>query len=195
MTEPSLTAYHVHVFSDIELWCFSFVTLFNLQGTRSVPCSVRNIHYLTTSFSVCQVLFSTFFKIFFRTRLAGACRSEAWLSYHISLALSSTFFDSFQNLFRTQPLSRLSLESLITLPQLPAFVKPFFRFPQNFFQSPGPRTPLGDSSPNISYSRPLVNTFFPVFSCFFQRLAKTFSLIRDIVYEEHPSTTYGTYII
>ena len=134
--QPPSHSYHVHVFSDIELWCFSFVTLFNLQGTRSVPCSVRNIHYLTTSFSVCQVLFSTFFKIFFRTRLAGACRSEAWISYHISLALSSTFFDSFQNLFRTQPLSRLSLESLITLPQLPAFVKPFFRFPQNFFPKP-----------------------------------------------------------
>ena len=72
---------------------------------------------------------------------------------------------------------------------------PFFAFHKTFFQSPGTHAPLGDSSPNISYSRPLVNTFFPVFSCFFQRLAKTFSLIRDIVYEEHPSTTYGTYII
>ena len=165
---PSHSFNHVHVFSDIELWCFSFVTLFNLQGTRSVPCSVRNIHYLTTSFSVCQVLFSTFFKIFFRTRLAWACRSEAWLFYHIFQSLSSTFFDFFKNLFRTHSPSGLSLESLISLPQLPAFVKPFFHFPQNFFQRFDSRVPCGDSSLTLPDFSPLVNTLFEVFSVFFR---------------------------
>ena len=108
--------------------------IYKVLAPFRVRCGTFTI--LPQAFRFVKYFFRLFSKSFFRTRLAGACRSEAWLSYHIFLALSSTFFDSFQNLFLTQPLSRLSLESLITLPQLPAFVKPFFRFPQNFFPKP-----------------------------------------------------------
>ena len=101
MTEPSLTAYHVHVFSDIELWCFSFVTLFNLQGTRPARLSGGTFAILTHSRSFVKYFFRLF-QIFFRARFS---------------------------------IPRLS-NSLLILPELARFVKPFFRFPGNFFQLP-----------------------------------------------------------
>ena len=42
--------------SCAPVWCFSFRSLFNLQGTRSM-C---NIIYVTTGFSFCQASFSHF---------------------------------------------------------------------------------------------------------------------------------------
>ena len=141
---PSHSFYHVHVFSDIELWCFSFVTLFNLQGTRSVPCSVRNIHYLTTGLPVCQVLFSTFFKVFF---------------------------------VPDSP-SGLSLESLTILPQLPAFVKPFFRFSRNLFLKL-PSQPRPSATARLIYQIPHTlsipfSIFFEIFFLKYQRHFLTF---------------------
>ncbi|MDE7043200.1 MAG: hypothetical protein K2P10_10405, partial [Oscillospiraceae bacterium] len=55
-----------------------------------------------------------------------------------------------------------------SLPQLPAFVKPFFHFPQNFFQSFDSRVPCGDSSLTLPDFPRFVNTLFEVFSVFFR---------------------------
>ena len=41
------------------------VSLFNLQGTRSVR---RSIDYYSTTSPLCQALFLTFFKIFFKAK-------------------------------------------------------------------------------------------------------------------------------
>jgi len=41
------------------------VSLFNLQGTRSVR---RSIDYYSTTSLLCQALFLTFFKIFFKAK-------------------------------------------------------------------------------------------------------------------------------
>ena len=169
MTEPSLTAYHVHVFSDIELWCFSFVTLFNLQGTRSVPCPVRNIHYLTTGLSVCQVLFSTFFKIFFRTRLAGACRSEAWLSYHISLALSSTFFRFFSKSFSYSTAVAPFARELDYFTTASCFCQALFSLSTKLFSKALEHTRLSATARLIYHTpAPLSIPFFLFFHVFFR---------------------------
>lgn len=69
-------------------WCFLFVTLFNLQGTRR---SRRNIAYFTKSFRICQVLFS---KVFWHFRFNFAL-SATFLSYHNQFALSRTFLKVF----------------------------------------------------------------------------------------------------
>ena len=98
---PSHSFYHVHVFSDIELWCFSFVTLFNLQGTRPARLSGGTFAILTHSRSFVKYFFRLF-QIFFRARFS---------------------------------ISRPS-NSLLILPELARFVKPFFRFLGNFFSSP-----------------------------------------------------------
>ena len=120
----------------------SFQTL-NSGAFRSLHCliykvlaplrSARNIHYFTTTFSVCQALFQLFSKFFAPASRRGC--SVAQLSYHRRFRLSSTFFDFFQNLFRTGLPEGLSFDSSITLPQLPDFVKPFFRFSQESFAS------------------------------------------------------------
>ena len=44
------------------VWCFSFRSLFNLQGTRPT----RNSHYPITYLPYCQVIFSKICNIFFR---------------------------------------------------------------------------------------------------------------------------------
>ena len=46
--------------TTITFWCFVFVTLFNLQGTRCVPQRFFND---ITSFSFCQELFSETFQL------------------------------------------------------------------------------------------------------------------------------------
>ena len=49
--------------TTITFWCFVFVTLFNLQGTRCVPQAVFND---ITYFSFCQELFSEVFQLPFK---------------------------------------------------------------------------------------------------------------------------------
>ena len=148
---------------DIELWCFSFVTLFNLQGTRPTPRSVRNTRYLTTVPKLCQVLFSTFFKIFFRTRSALGSVSEALLSYHTLANLSSTFFNFSQVFSALDPFARSRSESLISISRQLSFVKHFFRFPENFLPALRKLASVSDSLPNITDLPPFVNTFFQDF--------------------------------
>ena len=112
-------------FSDIELWCFSFVTLFNLQGTRRrlgggtffiLPHFFELVKYFFQSFfstllaplsaSESFVILShqlsfvkcffQLFQSFFSPRLASSLfLSKAWLSYHIRFRLSSAFFRFF----------------------------------------------------------------------------------------------------
>ena len=72
------------------VWCFSFRSLFNLQGTRSM----RNICYYTALCQLCQALISTFFKFFQRLPAASRSRrlSTTLLLYHTSPLLSILIF-------------------------------------------------------------------------------------------------------
>ena len=59
------------------VWCFSFRSLFNLQGTRPV----RNICYYTALCQLCQALISTFFKFFQRSQPPCAAAASRRLCY------------------------------------------------------------------------------------------------------------------
>ena len=93
-----------------------FLTLFNLQGTRSCqPHGQRAIYFSTFAFA-CQELFSSFFEVFssnpfgfrpFQARSHLPARTH--LVYHTLPGLSRTFF---RNLSEVRPASARSLLSL-----------------------------------------------------------------------------------
>ena len=93
--------------------------------------------------------------------------AERSLSYHRFPSLSSTFFDFFQNLFRARSLVGLSLESLVSLSRLPAFVKPFFRFSwKTFFLLSKPTAPSATARLIYHVPSPLSSPFFKKFEIF-----------------------------
>ena len=116
----------------------------NSGAFRSLHCLIykvlaraaqrRNICYPITSDSVCQVLFSTFFKIFFRTQLSEPSAPQtACLFYQTFQSLSSTF-SSFLKTFSGPAALRVSaLDSLLILADSNPFVKYFSRLFSNFF--------------------------------------------------------------
>ena len=130
---------------DISDWCFSFVTLFNLQGTRRRLSQERNVFYLTTFSLACQALFSTFFGSFFSAlptfrpallrQLAYSTRTRAVCQALFSLPLK--FFQLLASL--SSPLA----DGLTNITDPPRFVNPFFRFfrvfsSASFFFLPSP---------------------------------------------------------
>ena len=129
-----------------SVWCFLFVTLFNLQGTRLIGGAI----YCTTELWVCQVLFSKFFRR--RSQLSWAA---TFLVYHTQKRLSRTFFRS----FLTSDPSRIS-SNLFRLPHLSLAVKNFFHFfPARLITAP---TAL------LEYQIiPHLSTPFSNFLCFF----------------------------
>ena len=82
--------------TNIDLWCFSFVTLFNLQGTR--PSASAAEHVL--SYHVVRLLSSTFFNFFevFSALVAAFRRSLRQLVYftRASWVCQALFFASLE---------------------------------------------------------------------------------------------------
>ena len=120
MTRPSLATFQSQSIRTAPVWCFLFVTLFNLQGTRR---SQRNIAILTLFISFVKSFFkrfltadpnafrSNFFslpqargfvKYFFQKFFDSArCPLAATLlGYHIFRCLSTTFFEVFRLSFQ-----------------------------------------------------------------------------------------------
>ena len=136
-------------FSDIELWCFSFVTLFNLQGTRR-RLGGGTFFILPHFFELVKYFFQLFSK-FFQYFARSAFRFRK-LCYFITSAffcqvLFSTFSKFFQPSTRFQP---LPLESLIILPHPLPFVKCFFQILLNLFTRPS-RTPPPSRTARLLY--------------------------------------------
>ena len=69
--------------SHAPVWCFSFRSLFNLQGTRSTTAEQ------SLSYHMSAILSTTFF-IFFRRFLFFAMRT--FIYYHMIFNLSRSFF-------------------------------------------------------------------------------------------------------
>jgi len=117
-----------HLFRFVKNFFRSFSKLF-FDLVFSPAASQRPVQY-TTSFSVCQVLFSSSLKTFFdRSLLNLSCRATAWLFYHRFFLLSRTFFILFKIYFpvclSAGPRSQATrLVYLIS----PLFVNPFFLF-------------------------------------------------------------------
>ena len=136
MTTPVRSSL-VRVFSDAELWCFSFVTLFNLQGTRPVRHPRRNIHYLTTPGSVCQALFSTFFKIFFALALAHSGLLESLVILPHFPGFVNPFFLPAATFFQSRPPRRRPVGQLAQYTRSTALCQLFFLKILKFFLRPG----------------------------------------------------------
>ncbi len=96
-----------------------FFALFNFQD--AVCSAVRELFYYTTFSNFCQPLFRSFLNSFLWPVLSF--KTTAYLLYHISSDLSSTFFKFFSNLFQCV---RRSLSSLNIISLSKAFVKYFY---------------------------------------------------------------------
>ena len=151
----------------------------NSGAFRSLHCLIykvlaraaqrRNICYLITSDSVCQVLFSTFFKIFFRTQLSEPSASQtACLFYQTFQSLSSTFFKFLENFFRPRRPLRLRLRQLTDSSRFKSVCQVLF---QTFFKllSPARRSrsfPSWEALPFYHLQFCLSSLFFDFFQTF-----------------------------
>ena len=111
--------------SEASVWCFLFVTLFNLQGTRRFR---RNICYVNIFHLTCQVLFSKFFDF----RDPDVLSSNLFKLPHLS-EFVKRFFEVFSNFRFFIPHRHLIGDSLVRIPRVPSFVNTFFQFSFAFF--------------------------------------------------------------
>ena len=112
---------------NIDLWCFSFVTLFNLQGTR--PSASAAEHVL--SYHVVRLLSSTFFNFFevFSALAAAFRRSLRQLIYFTRTArVCQALFSLRWKFFRSRRWhDRRVSDSLLTIPDLSSVVNTFLQ--------------------------------------------------------------------
>ena len=134
--------------TNIDLWCFSFVTLFNLQGTR--PSASAAEHVL--SYHVVQLLSSTFFNFFevFSALNAAFRRSLRQLIYFTrAFRVCQALFSLLSKFFRSRRwLDRRVSDSLLTIPVLSHFVNTFFSNFSTICKIPLPPLNTGYSFPS-----------------------------------------------
>ena len=89
--------------TTITFWCFVFVTLFNLQGTR---CVLQRFLMISLAFPVVKSFFSEVFQLLLKLPhppglqvLSPSLSQATCLGYHTQSALSRTF-SSFLNFFK-----------------------------------------------------------------------------------------------
>ena len=119
MTQPELRNFWLRFIRTASVWCFLFVTLFNLQGTRR---SRRNIAILANFISFVKNFFQKF-----STR-DPFCPAATRLSYHTLLSLSSPFFGIFQPRFQGPAEVITSATALLEYQMLRHLSTPFPRF-------------------------------------------------------------------
>ena len=97
--------------TTITFWCFVFVTLFNLQGTRCVP---QRFLMISLRFPFVKNFFQKFFNLFSSPLirqvlevLSPSLSQATYLGYHTQFALSRTF-SSFSNFFQVLSASDLA---------------------------------------------------------------------------------------
>ena len=127
--------------TNIDLWCFSFVTLFNLQGTR--PSASAAEHVL--SYHVVRLLSSTFFNFFeVFSALNAAFRRSLRQPIHFTRTawVCQALFSLRRKFFRSRPQRfRRFSDSLNILPKLSRIVKNFFASLKTFLLSTLARPP------------------------------------------------------
>ena len=128
-----------------SVWCFLFVTLFNLQGTRLIGGAI----YCTTELRVCQELFLSF-----RSRTRSSQEQQLFKFTTLRSACQELFSEVFELGFRSIS------GNLCRLPHLVAAVKRFF-LPA--LRRSAYRTDSFVRIPNLS---PFVNTFLRLSSLF-----------------------------
>ena len=97
--------------TTITFWCFVFVTLFNLQGTR---CVLQRFLMISLRFPFVKNFFQKFFNLFSSPLirqvlevLSPSLSQATYLGYHTQFALSRTF-SSFSNFFQVLSASDLA---------------------------------------------------------------------------------------
>lgn len=158
--------------TTITFWCFVFVTLFNLQGTR---CVLQRFLMISLRFPFVKNFFQKFFNLFSSPLIRQALEvlspslSQAtYLGYHTQFALSRTF-SSFSNCFvlasatvfgfltgfclGTGPLLKALAYIIRTSPVCQLFFTGFFLF-FTFLQN----------RPNVPLILPLHAFVFPLYS-------------------------------
>ena len=97
--------------TTITFWCFVFVTLFNLQGTR---CVLQRFLMISLRFPFVKNFFQKFFNSFSSPLirrslevLSPSLSQATYLGYHTQFALSRTF-SSFLNFFQALSASDLA---------------------------------------------------------------------------------------
>ena len=128
-----------------SVWCFLFVTLFNLQGTRLIGGAI----YCTIELWVCQVLFSKFFDV---------ARSSQEQQLFKFTTLGSVCQELFSEVFEAR--FRYLSGNHFRLPHLVAAVKCFFHF--TLWRS----AYRADSFVRIPNHSAFVNTIFQLSSLF-----------------------------
>ena len=127
--------------TNIDLWCFSFVTLFNLQGTRPPASAAEHV----LSYHVVRILSSTFFNFFevFSALNAAFRRSLRQLIYFTRAAwVCQALFSLRSKFFRSRPQRfRRFLDSSCIISDLPELVKCFFTSLKSFLLSTLARPP------------------------------------------------------
>ena len=88
----------VRILSDAELWCFSFVTLFNLQGTRPARLSGGTFDILADSFRFVKHFFD-FFQSFFSALIRIGVPARQLDYYTKPYSLCQAVFSAFSKLF------------------------------------------------------------------------------------------------
>ena len=105
-----------------SVWCFLFVTLFNLQGTRRIR---RNIAIIANFISLVKNFFQKF------STGDPFCSAATRLGYHTHCCLSTAFFEVFQLLFSSPAGLLTSATALLEyqmLSQLSTLFPRFFLF-------------------------------------------------------------------
>ena len=133
MTEPQANRFHRSSLSitDNELWCFWFVTLFNLQGTRPRSLGAEAL----LSYHIQPALSSTFFNFFRSSSALSRPVSLRQLAYstRIGTVCQALFFASFQVFLSCSPRQPLVPDSLINIAGPGQFVKGVFSLFSSFF--------------------------------------------------------------
>ena len=127
MTKPCRAAFIIDVYKKHRFWCFSFVTLFNLQGTRPSASAAER----TLSYHVVRLLsstFSTFSKFFRRLPRLSAALSDSPSSISELPEFVKHFFHFVEIFFA------LSLARPPRFRQFAYYTRPF-PFCQHFFPS------------------------------------------------------------
>ena len=162
--------------TNIDLWCFSFVTLFNLQGTRPSASAAER----TLSYHVVRLLSSTFFNFFevFSALNAAFRRSLRQLIYFTRAAwVCQALFSLRSKFFRSQPQRfRRFSDSLNILSKLSWIVKNFFCFVKNFFALDAGTTAAFQTACLLYQTHPPLSTlFFKIFPLFFRLRQRHFA--------------------
>ena len=157
-----------------SFWCFSFVTLFNLQGTcRSLAAGFNDI----TSGFACQELFLKFFQLFSALSSVRPVGYRAALTGDFeriphSFGFVKNFFQVFSTFFPDRLIHLAFLprfwlpgfspaaERLLILADSPRFVNTFFRFFSSFFLTLFPGTKCAVKGPSFYYIC-LLSLLFP----------------------------------